>query len=252
MWGDYNPDTHEFSPDFHQRINYGSYTVGSLHAPSAAIGPDGLFTAIFNVKEGKPPAGWDDIMSLPRRYWLADGGTLGMSVAGDVESLRYDHRQVAPMDIPANEEVALEGVGGKAIEIEAVIEPGDAREVGLYVLRSPDGAERTRVSLYPQDNRRFDMSSLQIDGSEASLNPDVFARTPETGPIRMGQGEPLRLRVFVDRSIVEVFANDRQCLTLRVYPQRDDSAGVSVFARGSGARVASLDVWRMRSIWEGS
>ena len=68
----------------------------------------------------------------------------------------------------------------------------------------------------------------------------------------MAQDEPLRLRVFVDRSIVEVFANDRQCLTLRVYPQRDDSAGVSVFARGSGARLASLDVWRMGSIWEGN
>ncbi len=253
--GDYDPDTHEFTPDMHQRINYGSYTVGALHAPSAAIGPDGLFTAIFNVKEGKPPAGWDDIMSLPRFYWLgdgslADGGTLGMSVAGDVESLRYDHRQVEAMDIPANEEVVLDGIGGKAVEIEAVIEPGDAREVGLYVLRSPDGAERTRISLYLQDNRRFDMSSLQIDGAEASLNSDVFARTPETGPIKMAQDEPLRLRVFVDRSIVEVFANDRQCLTLRVYPQREDSSGVSVFARGSSARLASFDAWQMGSIWE--
>ena len=146
----------------------------------------------------------------------------------------------------------LDGIGGKAVEIQATIEPGDAREVGLYVLRSPDGAERTRISLYPQDNRRFDMSSLQIDGAEASLNPDVFARTPETGPIRMGQGEPLQLRVFVDRSIVEVFANDRQCLTLRVYPQREDSAGVSVFTRGSSARLASFDVWQMGSIWDGS
>ena len=90
------------------------------------------------MKEGKPPAGWDDIMSLPRCYWLADGGTLGMSVAGDVESLRHDHRQVEPMDIPANEEVVLDGIGGKAMEIQATIEPGDAREVGLYVLRSPD------------------------------------------------------------------------------------------------------------------
>ena len=250
--GDYDSDTQEFSPDFHQRINYGSYTVGSLHAPSAAIGPDGRFTAIFNVKEGKPPAGWDDIMSLPRYYWLAEGETLGMSVAGDVESLRHDHKQVEPMDIPANEEVVLEGIGGKAMEIEATIEPGDAREVGLYVLRSPDGAERTRISLYPQDNRRFDTSSLQIDISEGSVNPDVFARTPETGPIKMAQGEPLHLRVFVDRSIVEVFANDQQCLTVRVYPQREDSSGVSLFARGSSARLASFDMWQMGSIWEGS
>lgn len=248
--GDYDPDTHEFAPDMHQRINYGSYTVGSLHAPSAALGPDGRFTAIFNVKEGKPPAGWDDIMSLPRHYWLADGGTLGMAVAGDVESLRYDHRQVEPMSISANSEVLLDGVGGKTVEIQATIEPGNAREVGLYVLRSSDGAERTRISLYPQDNRRFDTGSLQIDGAEASLSPDVFARTPEQGPIKMAQDEPLRLRIFIDRSIVEVFANDRQCLTLRVYPQREDSAGVSVFARGSSARLASFDIWRMRSIWE--
>ena len=173
-----------------------------------------------------------------------------MSVAGDVESLRHDHKQVEPMDIPANEEVVLDGIGGKAVEIEATIEPGNTREVGLYVLRSPDGAERTRISLYPQDNRRFDTGSLQIDGAEASLRPDVFARTPETGPIRMARDEPLNLRIFVDRSIVEVFANDRQCLTLRVYPQREDSAGVSVFARGSDARLASFDIWQMRSIWD--
>ena len=250
--GDYNPDTQEFTPDSHDRMNYGPWMVGSLHAPSAAIGPDGRFTAIFNVKEGKPPAGWVDIMSLPRYYWLADDGTLGMSVAGDVESLRYDHKQVEPMEIPANGEVVLDGVGGKAVEIEAVIEPGEAREVGLYVLRSPDGAERTRISIYPQDHRRFDTSSLQIDISEGSQGADVFARTPEIGPIKMAQGEPLRLRIFVDRSIVEVFANDRQCLTLRTYPEREDSSGVSVFARGSSARLASFDIWQMRSIWDES
>ncbi|MCY3638833.1 MAG: glycoside hydrolase family 32 protein [Chloroflexi bacterium] len=248
--GDYDPVAHDFTPDFHQRMNYGSYTIGALHAPSAAIGPDGRFTAIFNVKEGKPAAGWDNIMSLPRHYWLADDGTLGMAVAGNMESLRGEHKQVAPMDIPANDEVVLDGIGGKTVEIQAVIEPGDAREVGLYVLRSPDGKERTRVSLYPQDHRRFDTSSLQIDISEGSQSADVFARTPEAGPIKLAPDEPLRLRVFVDRSIVEVFANDKQCLTLRTYPQRDDSSSVSVFARGSGARLAAFDIWQIASIWE--
>lgn len=253
--GDYDAQAHRLIPDAHYRMNYGSYTIGSLHAPSATIGPDGLFTAIFNVKEGKPAAGWDNIMTLPRRYWLREDGALGMATAGDIEALRFDRRSVPPMDIPANQETILgngntgDGIGGKAIEISAVIEPREAREVGLYVLRSPDGAERTRVSFYPQDNRRFDTGSLQIDISEASLGADVFARTPETGPLRLSPGEPLRLRIFVDRSIVEVFANDRQCLTLRAYPRRDDSAGVSLFARGGDARLASMDVWQMRSVW---
>lgn len=252
--GDYDAQERRLIPDAHYRMNYGSYTIGSLHAPSATIGPDGLFTAIFNVKEGKPAAGWDNIMTLPRRYWLREDGALGMAAAGDIEALRFDRRGIPPMDIPSNQETILDstgdnGIGGKAIEISAVIEPRGAREVGLYVLRSPDGAERTRVSFYPQDNRRFDTGSLQIDISEASTGADVFARTPETGPLRLSPDEPLRLRIFVDRSIVEVFANDRQCLTLRAYPRRDDSAGVSLFARGGDARLASMDIWQMRSVW---
>ena len=247
--GDYDPAALRFTPEAHYRMNYGPWTVGSLHAPSAAIGPDGSVAAVFNVKEGKPAPEWDNIMTLPRRYWLDEDGALAMSPAGDVESLRYAPRELAPMDLPANQETPLDGVSGKALEIEAVIEPGDVREVGLYILRSPDGAERTRVSFYPQDHRRFGVGSLQIDISEASLDGGVFARTPEIGPLRLPPGEPLRLRVFIDRSIVEVFANDRQCLTLRAYPSRPDSAGVSAFARGAAARLASLRAWRLRSVW---
>ena len=152
------------------------------------------------------------------------------------------------MAIPANGEIAVEEIGGKAIEIEAVIEPRGAREVGLYVLRAPDGAEQTRISLFRQNHRYFGVSSLQIDISAASLRSDVYARTPEIGPLKLEEGEPLRLRIFVDRSILEVFANDRQCLTVRVSPELEDSTGVSLFARGAAAKLVSLDAWQMRSI----
>ena len=153
------------------------------------------------------------------------------------------------MEIPANDETVLPGVSGKALEIDAVIDPGSAREVGIYVFRSPDSAERTRISLYRKGGRRRLHGMLQIDGSESSLRGDVYARPPEIGPIDMEEGEALHLRIFVDRSIVEVFANGRQCLTLRVYPEREDSSGVSLFARGSTARLVSLETWKMRSIW---
>jgi len=33
-------------------------------------------------------------------------------------------------------------------------------------------------------------------------------------------GEPVHLRIFVDRSVVEVFVNGRQCVAVRVYPGR--------------------------------
>jgi beta-fructofuranosidase len=236
--GDYDRATHRLTPDYHGRMNYGPLTVGSLHAPSATIDDRGRLVAFFNVKEGKEKDAWNDVMTLPRHLSLAVDGSLRIEPASETVGLRAGHASVGPMDIAANEEDAIQGVAGKAMEVEAVLEPGDAREVGLSVLRSPDGAEQTRISLFQQDHRRFGISSLQIDVSAASLRGDVFARTPEIGPITLAGGEALRLRVFVDRSIVEVFANERQCLTVRAYPQREDSNGVSVFARGGAAGVA--------------
>ena len=55
--GDYDPDSHRLKPERHGRMNYGPFTVGSLHAPSATIDEQGRFIALFNVKEGIEPRG---------------------------------------------------------------------------------------------------------------------------------------------------------------------------------------------------
>ena len=75
-------------------------------------------------------------------------------------------------------------------------------------------------------------------------------RAPETAPVYLEPDEPLRLRVFIDKSVVEVFVNGRQCLALRVYPGRADSIGVSLRAQGRDAELKSLDAWQMKSIYE--
>ena len=61
--------------------------------------------------------------------------------------------------------------------------------------------------------------------------------------------ETLKLRVFLDKSALEVFANGRFCLASRVYPARADSLGLSLSVQGGCARIKSLDIWPMRSIW---
>lgn len=65
----------------------------------------------------------------------------------------------------------------------------------------------------------------------------------------LADDEPLDLRVFVDRSVVEVFVNSRQCLAVRAYPGRSDSVGVALRSIGEGTTLASLDAWQMRSIY---
>jgi beta-fructofuranosidase len=56
--------------------------------------------------------------------------------------------------------------------------------------------------------------------------------------------DPLSLHVFVDGSVVEVFANERRCLTGRVYPG-PESTGVSVRGVGGEALIERVDVWEL-------
>ena len=50
-------------------------------------------------------------------------------------------------------------------------------------------------------------------------------------------------------SEVEVFANDRQCLTKRIYTSRPDSIGIQGFATKKDAVIKTLSVWNMTPIW---
>jgi beta-fructofuranosidase len=59
----------------------------------------------------------------------------------------------------------------------------------------------------------------------------------------------LRLHIFLDRSVLEIFANGDTCLASRIYPTRPDSLGLELFARRGGAKVKSIKVWTLESIW---
>jgi beta-fructofuranosidase len=56
--------------------------------------------------------------------------------------------------------------------------------------------------------------------------------------------------VFIDKSVVEVFVNGKQCVAMRVYPGRADSIGVSLRSQGQDATLKSLDAWQMKNIYE--
>ena len=249
LLGDYDAIAHKFRPDYHGRMNYGPWVMGSLHAPTAFVDSSGRFLAMFNVRENrlraedvyesKDPAVWYGIMTLPRHLWLDGRNRLHVAPVAELEKLRFAHQRIAPMTVPANKELELTDVAGKAIEIDAVFEPGKSREFGLNVLRSPDGVERTTITVY-MNMYEAGRRQIGIDVSHASLRPDVASRSPEIGPLEVPNGEPIRLRVFVDRSIVEVFANDVQCLTLcALSAARRQSRSERVFPRQrSKARFA--------------
>jgi len=93
-------------------------------------------------------------------------------------------------------------------------------------------------------------SLITIESSYSSLNPDVQPRGPETASFMMEHDENLKLRVFIDKSVVEVFVNDKQALAVRVYPSRDDAIGVSLRSQGQASELKFLKAWQMKSIYD--
>jgi len=248
--GTYDRENHRFIPESHGRMNYGPVKRGSLHAPTAFVDQQGRYIGMFNIIENRRHKGWSEIMSLPRHFSLDEKNSLRIEPVEELRSLRFDPVTVENVTIPANSEKVLAGIEGKAMEIELEFDPMNAREIGLNVLRSPDAEEQTSITLYMHGTPRSPgMRELAIDVSSASLDAMVDSRSPEIGPLYLEDGDLLRLRIFIDRSVIEVFANGRQCLTLGTYPSREDSKSVSVFARGKDAKLVSLRAYQMRSIW---
>ena len=267
LLGDYDTKNDKFMVTTHGKFNFGAWGPSGVHAPSAAPDGKGGVIIIFNMNTGKPTGEWDQIMTLPRRLTLMGKEDVGVEPVGDIESLRYNRQEVKNMALPANKEVVLKNIKGNAMELNLEVDPKMAPMIELNVLRSPNKEEYTRITFLrgrgfnavrqgilpppapgtPASN--LNSSLISIETTYSSLHPDVNPRGPETASVLMDNNEPLKLRVFIDKSVVEVFVNGKQALAVRVYPSRNDSVGVSLRAQGQDTELKLLEAWQMKSIY---
>ncbi|WP_276502793.1 glycoside hydrolase family 32 protein [Terrimonas pollutisoli] len=265
LLGDYDTIQDKFKATAHGKFNFGAAIPSGVHAPSATPDGKGGVIILFNMNSGKPTSGWNQVMTLPRRLTLAGKDTIMMEPTGDIESLRFNHHHVRATNLPANKEVVFKDIQGNAMEIIAEIDPKDAPMIELNVLRSPKKEEYTRITFFktrgyhqgrpyevprPKDWRYSYNSIISLETSNSSILPDVLSRAPETAPVMINPGEKLKLRIFIDKSIVEVFVNNKQCVAARVYPGRDDSIGLSVRSQGQSSELISLDAWQLKNIYK--
>jgi beta-fructofuranosidase len=266
LLGDYDTERQKFVVTNHGNFNFGPSGPAGVHAPSAT--PDGNegVIIIFNMNPGMATEGWNQIMSLPRRLTLISADEIGIEPAGDIESLRYKHEHVDAMTLSANKEIKFKNIRGNAMEIYAEIDTKEASMIELNVLQSPKKEEYTTISILPERGyhsgrnywnvpgerrvRTATPSLVSLETSHSSVLPGASSRAPETAPVVIGREETVKLRIFIDKSIVEVFVNGRQCVAARVYPGRDDSIGVSLRSQGSSSELLSLDAWQMENIYE--
>ena len=236
-----------FTPRSWGKLDHGT---SMFYAPQSFLDERGRRIMFGWIREDRSrasqlAAGWAGLASLPRVLSLGTMGELLSGPAPELQNLRGVHFGLAGQAIPAGGGLMLEEVRGDALEIDVTFAAPPSAEpgiVGLCLCSSPGGEEQTLLTY------DFGGGRLAIDRSRSSLDPEA-GHEPQSGPLPLGPGEALRLHVFLDHSVLEVFANSGFCLTSRVYPTRPDSLGASLFALGAASIVEQLDVWEMGNIW---
>jgi len=185
--------------------------------------------------------GWAGVQSLPRVLTISAQGKLNINPVPEIEKLRYDH--VCFSDEIILDEIFETGVRGRALEIKANFQVHSLNEeFEIEVLKSLNGQETTKV-IY--NSKR---GELTVDRSQSSLS-ELPNKTNLCAPLQLKKGDTLDLRIFIDHSVIEVFANSEECISTRIYPTLEDSNKVDIKANNQSKVVLKeLNIWRLRSI----
>lgn len=252
--GQYHNGT--FIPEEHHRMNWPG---GPCFAPESLEDDRGrriFWTWALDQRQGEGIVTKElGVMTLPRVLSLDAAGHPLIDPVEELARLRRQPQVRRDLTVDDAAETLLDDLAGDVLELEIEACPPAGGVFGLVVRRSPDAAEQTVITVDAGEK------TIAIDTTRSTLNHNQFQRYPilfwdgatpqnvciQRAPFELAAGEPLRLRVFLDKSMLEVFANRRQCVTQRLYPSRPDSTGLALFSRGGATQVRALTAWPLAS-----
>jgi fructan beta-fructosidase len=187
---------------------------------------------------------WRGALTIPREVGVvkdADGYRIAQLPASELTALRSGPPTIDIHDQPLSEAgLDLEGGGHDAVEISLVIEPGTSGEVVLFVRQSAHQA--TKIG--------YDQTRHVLFVDRSLSGNDVLANTlpaRHEAPLKPDASGAITVRVFLDRSSVEVFGNDGRAVLTDIILSSDDGVGMRLGTTGGNAQLRSLQLWPLRS-----
>jgi sucrose-6-phosphate hydrolase SacC (GH32 family) len=220
--GDFKDE--KFVPDFHARM---SWNGNHYFAPESVLTKDGrrvMWAWIMGL-----PISPTGVQSLPRELELPKDGALRIRPLKELEDLRYAKQEEKDITVKGDAAYTLKEVNGDALELELTVKAPVAKEFGLDVLCDKDGKNGLRITVAGESKL------LKVGKVDA--------------PFELKEGEDLVLRVFIDKNLVEVFANDRQAAVAAADRYAQEKTSASIFSKGGDTVVPRVRSWKMKSIY---
>jgi sucrose-6-phosphate hydrolase SacC (GH32 family) len=226
----------QFRPTRHGRMNWQPSKLSTAEgaalpddgravffAPETLLTPDGrrvmwAWCWIDGLQEG--------IQSLPRELSLPDDGILRIAPIRELEILRSEEVDIPHIEVPPNRVSVLNGVTGDTLECAITIRFRSAHRFGTVVLCDSDGRGGLPITV---DTRA---ETVTVGDVEAPFVP---------------QADSVTLRVFIDKAMVEVFADDRQAV-IGAHHHALENIHVGLFA--DDRVTVDVIAWQLSSIYD--
>lgn len=237
----------QFFPESHSMMTFADNTY---FAPESLLTPDGrrvMWAWIFDARnaEDVQKSGWSGMMSLPRELFLKADKTMGMRPIKELNSLRHNEKHLK--DFKVINTKAIDGIGGDTKEIYVEIDLQKASKCGVKFMESKDGKEYGLV-YYDNDQKKIvlDVSHLKAIESAPKTPLGLPFMPMESTSFELAKGENLKLNIFIDKSIVEIYANETVALVrTNAFSSVDSEKNISVFAEGGEVKCKEFKAWDM-------
>jgi beta-fructofuranosidase len=175
--------------------------------------------------------------------------TLGVRPINEVTYLRQNSNVIRVMSQTFNlttNFISL-NISSSNFELKANINTSSNATAGFVFRRSSDGLEFTTL-IYDPISEYLILNRTSSSLIKTFVNTTIYAKHALLTTIINGnttQKELLSLHIFIDNSLVEVYANNRTAIATHIYPARLNSTGLGYIVGGQGGSVTFSDV----SIW---
>lgn len=188
--------------------------------------------------------GWAHCYSLPREWSLDEKGNLCQKPYSGLADARLDVR-FNQADFTLDGETSLDPVSGRQIELLGRFQVGNS-PVGFKFFQS-QGSEATLKYIPSANMLTVDLTKLnRTSNDNGSYNGLYSCVLPESLPA----GSELKLNVFIDGSVMDIFVNDRWATSMRVFPSSEEADGASVFSDGP-VKVNEISAWNLNAASSG-
>ncbi|HET8843530.1 MAG TPA: glycoside hydrolase family 32 protein [Ktedonobacteraceae bacterium] len=204
----------------------------SFYAPQSLRDEQGRRIQFGWLREGRSEAalqaaGWAGVMSLPRVLSLRADHTLSIEPATELTRLRQQQHHIAPQ-LLARYSLVSASVSSRSLEILLEVEYDAESHCGLSIQDQSHPDECLEISLSPAGLRVEQRQEDQHTTKGCWLEPGHH-----------------RLHIFIDGSVLEIFIDERTCLTERFYHSAPEQLKVSVFSHQGEARLHQLEIWEL-------